>query len=134
MCARIVDSVIYLLFNSVVPATAEIGDGTVFAYRGIGVVLHRDSRLGSGCVIGQGVTIGSREGYVTTSETRCPTIGDNVYLAAGCRVLGGITIGENTIIGANAVVVRDVPSGSIVAGAPAKIVGATEPGYLAQRR
>jgi serine O-acetyltransferase len=51
-----------------------------------------------------------------------PVIGDNVYIAAGSRVLGGIKIGNDVIIGANAVVIKDVPDNCIVAGIPAKVI------------
>jgi len=131
---KLLQHLIFLIYNSYVPSTAQIGRGTVFAYGGIGVVLHSDSRIGEDCVIGQGVTVGAAEAYASSSPpTRCPTIGDNVYIAAGARLLGGITIGSNVIIGASAVVLHDVPDGAIVAGVPARIIGRTEPGYRARR-
>lgn len=71
--------------------------------------------MGMNCMVNQQVTIGWANGGV-------PTIGNNVWIAAGAKVLGPITIGDDVIIGANAVVVKDVPSHSIVAGVPAKII------------
>ena len=71
--------------------------------------------MGMNCMVNQQVTIGWANGGV-------PTIGNNVWIAAGAKVLGPITIGDDVIIGANAGVVKDVPSHSIVAGVPAKII------------
>ena len=103
--------------NSYIPCSASIGEGTVFAYEGIGVVIHSKAIIGKKCMIGQGITIGGRTGH-----GGAPVIGDNVYIAAGSRVLGGITVGNNVIIGANAVVIKDVPDNCIVAGVPAKVI------------
>lgn len=56
------------------------------------------------------------------SPVGVPTIGDDVYISAGARLLGDITVGDNVIIGANSVVISDVPSNSIVAGVPARVI------------
>ena len=85
-------------------------------YGGIGVVLHKNTIIGDNVAIGQGITIGRK------LSDGVPTIGDNVYISAGSRVLGDIIIGNNVIIAANSVVIKDVPNNSIVAGAPAKVV------------
>lgn len=107
----------YLLFNCSVPASCKIGGGTKFGYGGIGVVIHARSEIGSNCLIGQNITIGGRSGHYEV-----PRIGNNVEICAGSRVLGPITIGDNAIIGANAVVIKDVPENAVVAGVPAKII------------
>lgn len=107
----------YLFFNSSVPASCEIGKGTKFGYGGIAVVLHARTVIGKNCMIGQGVTIGGKSGWYEV-----PVIGDNVQISAGARILGPVRIGNNVIIGANAVVVKDVPDNCIVAGIPAKII------------
>lgn len=73
-------------------------------------------RIGNFCKIYQQVTIGY------SNETDAPTIGNNVIIYAGAKVIGGITIGDNVNIGANAVVVKDVPSNCTVVGVPAYIV------------
>lgn len=122
---------ILLLYNSYVPCTAQLGKGTVLAYGGIGVVIHANAVVGDNCVIGQGVTIGASEGYATWKPNACPTIGDEVYLSAGARVLGNIRIGNQVIVGANAVVLKDVADHEIVVGAPARVVGQTEADYRA---
>lgn len=106
-----------LIFNSSLPATAVIGEGTTFAYGGIGVVVHGNAVIGSGCVLGQGITIGGR-----SKNANVPTIGNNVYIGAGARILGPITIGDEVVIGPNAVVIKDIPSNSIAVGIPSRIV------------
>lgn len=72
--------------------------------------------MGKNCVIRQGVTIGTKN-----EDHDVPIIGNNVEFGAGCKVLGKIKIGNNVIIGANAVVLCDVPDNSIAVGIPAKI-------------
>ena len=107
----------YLLFNSSVPASCVLGKGTKFAYGGIGVVIHARAIVGENCLIGQNVTIGGKSGWYEV-----PIIGDNVEISAGARIIGPVKIGNNVIVGANAVVVKDVPDNCIVAGVPAKII------------
>lgn len=107
----------YLFFNCSVPASCEIGKGTEFGYGGIGVVLHPRTVIGNNCIIGQGVTIGGKSGWYEV-----PVIGDNVHIHAGARIIGPVRIGDNVEIGANSVVVKDVPSNCVVAGVPARII------------
>lgn len=107
----------YVLFNSSLPASCAIGKGTVLAYGGIGIVIHARAIIGRNCMIGQNTTIGGKSGW-----HEVPIIGDNVQISAGARILAPIRIGNNVIIGANAVVVKDVPDNCIVAGIPAKII------------
>lgn len=126
-------NLMFLIFNSYIPPSATIGRGTVFAYGAIGVVLHADAKIGLGCVIGQGVTIGAAEGYVSSEKHRCPTIGDHCYIGAGAKILGDVVIGDRCQIGAGAVVIRDVPSHAVVVGVPARVVGETPPEFLAIR-
>lgn len=111
--ANIIKSFIHFRFNSIIPYTAEIGEGTRFGYGGIGVVVHVKAKIGKNCVIGQNVTIGSRGNI--------PVIGDNVYISPGAKCIGG-KIGNNVVVGANAVVVKEVPDNCVVAGVPAKIL------------
>lgn len=87
------------------------------AYGGIGVVIHARAVIGENCVLGQNITIGGKSGWYEV-----PIFGDNVHVSAGARILGPVRIGNNVIIGANAVVVKDVPDNCIVAGVPAKII------------
>lgn len=108
---------IFLIYNSSVPASAEIGEGTHFAHGGIGVVLHERCRIGKNVVIGQQVTIGGRSGLYDV-----PVVEDNCYIGAGAKILGPIRIGANSEVGANAVVIRDVPPCCVVAGVPARVI------------
>lgn len=117
----IVPKIMYYLqrvfFKSSLPATCKIGRGTKLAYGGIGLVIHARAVVGRNCMIGQGVTIGGKSGWYEV-----PVIGDNVEIHAGARILGPIRIGNNVIIGANTVVVKDVPDNCVVAGIPARII------------
>lgn len=123
----------YLIFNSYVPPTASIGDGTVLGYGGMALVIHARATIGKRCVIGQCVTIGAAEGYASSETHPVPTIGDDCYLGAGAKILGGITIGDRCTIGANAVVLSDLPAGSVAVGAPARVVGNNPADYKAIR-
>ena len=114
---KFIELFIFMFYNSRVPLSAKIGEGTVFAYSGIGCVIHKDSIIGSKCTLGQGITIGGRG-----KRGSAPIIGSNVFIGAGARILGPITIGDNVIVGPNAVVIKDVKSNSIVVGVPARIV------------
>ena len=113
----LIKGIIFLMYNSSIPFECIIGANTKFAYGGIGVVIHKRAIIGSNVSIGSNVTIGGRSGHIEV-----PVIGDNVYLATGSKILGPIKIGANAIIGANAVVIKDVPSNTTVGGVPAKII------------
>lgn len=102
----------HLLHNSEVPFTASIGKNTIFAYGGIGVIIHAEAIIGERCNIGSGVTIGGDGDGV-------PIIGDDVYLSTGAKIIGNLRIGDGAIVGANAVVLQDVEPFSVVVGAPA---------------
>lgn len=114
---RLFRFLVFLLYNSDIPASVKIGEGTLFGHSGIGVVIHQKAIIGKDCIIGQGITIGGRSKNPTV-----PVIGDKVYIAAGARVLGPITIGNNVIIAPNAVVLEDVKDNTIVGGIPAKVL------------
>ena len=84
-----------------------------------GIVIHGNAKIGSFCVIRQGVTIGNK---TTTSPHEAPTIGDHVNIGAGAKLLGNIVIGNYVTIGANAVVLTDLPDYAVAVGIPAKII------------
>lgn len=94
----------------------KVGGGLVFPHYGCQII-HYAAELGQNVQIFQGVTIGTTRGKEGT-----PKIGNNVILFSGARVIGGVTIGDNCVIGAGAVVTKDVPSGCVAAGLPAKVV------------
>ena len=106
---------------------ATIAEGC-FIDHGMGVVIGETAVLGNNVTLYQGVTLG---GTGKERGKRHPTLGNNVVVGAGAKVLGNITIGDNVQIGSNAVVIRDVPSDSTVVGIPGRIVkhkGRTFPG------
>jgi len=96
---------------------AKIGKN-LFIDHGMGVVIGETAILGDNVTIYQGVTLG---GTGKEKGKRHPTIGNNVVIGTGAKVLGNITIGDNSYIGANAVVVRDIPPNSTVVGVPGRI-------------
>jgi serine O-acetyltransferase len=97
---------------------ARIGKG-VFIDHGMGVVIGETAIVGDSCLIYQGVTLG---GTGKESGKRHPTLGENVVVGAGAKVLGNIQIGNEVRIGAGSVVLRDVPSDCTVVGIPGRIV------------
>lgn len=98
---------------------AQIGRG-LFIDHGAGIVIGETSVIGDNCTIYHGVTLGGR-GHSKHTK-RHPTIGDNVLIGTGAKLLGNITVGSNANIGANAVILHDVPEGATVVGVPGKIV------------
>lgn len=97
---------------------AQVGQG-VFIDHGMGVVVGETAIVGDYCLIYQGVTLG---GTGKESGKRHPTLGENVVVGAGAKVLGNIQIGNNVRIGAGSVVLRDVPSDCTVVGVPGRII------------
>ena len=98
---------------------SEIAGGLYIAHPS-GTVIAVD-RIGRNCSIIASVTLGLR------NEHAFPSIGDDVFIGAGARVLGSVVIGDGARIGANAVVIHDVPAGATAVGIPARVVGAREP-------
>ena len=96
---------------------AAIGNG-LFIDHGMGVVIGETAVIGDNVTLYQGVTLG---GTGKEKGKRHPTVGDSVVIGAGAKVLGNITIGSNSYIGANAVVIKDVPDNSTVVGVPGRI-------------
>jgi serine O-acetyltransferase len=90
------------------------GPGLAIVHKGT-IVVYEDARVGRNCRIHHDVTIGRAQG-------RCAAIGDDVWIAAGAKIIGGVVVGDRAAIGANAVVVKDVPAGCTVAGVPARVI------------
>lgn len=110
--SKIIWRLIYILFSCSIPPSTKMG-GVEIAH-GIGIVIHQYSEIGEGTKIYQNVTIGS--------GTHGPKVGKNCLLGAGCCILGDITIGDNVKVGANAVVLHNVPSNSTVVGVPGIVI------------
>lgn len=103
LLSKILDGVNYLLHNSYIPGSCTIGKDTKIAYGGIGVVIHARAIIGENCLIGQGITIGGRNGL-----KEVPVIENNVYLGAGCRILGNVKIASNNIIAPNSILTKNI--------------------------
>jgi serine O-acetyltransferase len=97
-----------------IPLGTRIGGGLLLPHPN-GIVVHPDSTIGPNCLIFQQVTLGGAEGGA-------PHIGGHVDIGTGAKILGGVTIGDHAKIGANAVVLRDVPAFATAVGIPAHIV------------
>jgi serine O-acetyltransferase len=107
--------VLSILTGSDVGITAKFGTNFRLPHP-IGVVVHERAVIGDDCMFMQQVTIG------ILADHRVPTIGSRVYIGTGAKVLGHVTVGDDARIGANAVVLSDVPPGATVVGIPARIV------------
>jgi len=105
-----------------ISSRCALGPGIAFLHL-FGTVIYPGATLGKNINIGHFVTIGMKD---TGKYAGAPTIGDNVYIAPGAKIIGRIHIGNNATIGANAVVTKDVPEFAIVGGVPAKILGYAE--------
>jgi serine O-acetyltransferase len=103
---------------------ASIGEG-LFIDHGMGVVIGETAVIGDNCHLTQGVTLG---GTSTRHEKRHPTLGQNVQVGAGAKLIGAITVGDHARIGAGAVVVTSVPAYATVVGVPGKVVAYYDPG------
>jgi serine O-acetyltransferase len=116
--ARFVSHVSRFLTGIEIHPAAELGPG-VFIDHGMGVVIGETAEVGENVTLYQGVTLG---GTSLKREKRHPTLEANVVVGTGGAVMGAITIGQGTRIGAGSVVVRDVPPNSVVVGIPGKVI------------
>lgn len=105
-----------------IPLNCKIGGGLSIPHPN-GIVIHPAAEIGINCLIHQQVTIGTKR------DGKLPTIKGHVDIGAGAKILGGITLHEHALVGANAVVTRDVQSYEVVAGIPAKVVKKIHPNH-----
>ena len=110
----------FLLFGIEIGIQCEIGPGLYLPHT-IGTVIGA-FKIGRNAVIYHQVTIGAKEMDLGFTPEKRPIVGDNVVIGSGAKVLGGITIGNNVRIGANAVVVKSVSDKMMVGGVPARII------------
>jgi serine O-acetyltransferase len=100
------------------PYSVKLGRRVVIEHQG-GIVIHGRSVIGDDCIIRQGCTLGNR--YMDRPN-EAPVLGDRVNVGAGTKILGKVNVGNDTAIGANSVVIRDVRDGFTVVGIPARVV------------
>jgi serine O-acetyltransferase len=100
------------------PYTVKLGRRVVFEHQS-GIVIHGHTVIGDECIIRQGVTLGNK---TLDRPYDAPVLGKRVNVGAGAKILGAVNVGDDATIGANAVVVRDVPAGAVAVGIPAQII------------
>lgn len=118
---KLVSLFIRLVFSCQVSPGARLGAGTVLSYGGLGVVIHGSCVLGERVNVGTHVTLGGnfpRQGV--------PVVGNDVFIGTGAKILGPVTIGDGAVIGANSVVLADVPPRTVWVGAPARQIRALD--------
>ena len=118
---RFISNVSRFLTGIEIHPAAVIGSGVFFDHA-MGVVVGETAEIGEGCTIYQGVTLGGTSLY--KGAKRHPTLGRNVVVGAGAKVLGGFSVGDGAKIGSNAVVTKPVPAGATAVGNPARIIEA----------
>ena len=117
LAARLLSQLARAITGVEIHPGAQIGR-RFFIDHGMGVVIGETAEIGDDVLIYHGVTLGGRS---MQRVKRHPTIGNNVTIGAGARVLGPVHIGDRVQIGANSVVVKDVPAGAVATGVPAKV-------------
>lgn len=118
LAARIISQTARFFTGIEIHPGAKIGKG-FFIDHGSGVVIGETTEIGDNCLVYQGVTLG---GTGKDIGKRHPTLGNNVMVGSGAKVLGPFRVGDNARIAANAVVLREVPEGATVVGVPGRIV------------
>lgn len=106
-----------IVLGAAIKPGADIGPGLYIGHTGL-IRIHPEVKAGKDLSIGPGTILGEKG----LGGKGAPQLGDNVYLGVGCKVLGAVTIGNDAKIGANAVVVKDIPEGAVAVGVPAKVI------------
>lgn len=115
----IVEYIIRVIYASDISCRAKLGAGLSIMH-GHDIVIGSSVVAGKKLKIFNGVTLGNKD--TETLIVNQPVIGDNVVLGTGAKILGGLKIGSNSIVGANSVVIADVPENCIVAGVPSRVI------------
>lgn len=123
LIGRIISEISRFINGIEIHPGAQIGR-RFFIDHGAGIVIGETTVIGDDCLLYQGVTLG---GTGKERGKRHPTLGNNVIVGAGAKILGNIEIGDNVRIGAGSVVIKPVPSNSTAVGVPARIVGERKP-------
>ncbi len=118
LSARVVSQISRFLTGIEIHPAAKIGRGLLIDH-GMGVVIGETAEIGDDCTIFHGVTLG---GTGKERGKRHPTLHNGVFVGAGAKILGNVEIGRNAKIGANTVVLTDIPSGATAVGVPARII------------
>ena len=124
VAARVFAELTRILTGVEIHPGAILGTG-LFIDHATGVVIGETAEVGDDVTMYHGVTLGGTGG---DTGKRHPTVGDRVIIGAGAKLLGPIKIGDDSRIGANAVVVKEVPSGAVVVGVPGQVIGRSRPG------
>ncbi len=120
--AKIISRYLRLVYSCDISYRADVHPSVNFSHLGLGTVVGSGAVIGEGSKVLQHVTIGGRGDHRGPNGEAMPVIGKNVLIGAGACIMGPITIGDNASIGANAVVLHDVPAGATVVGIPARQV------------
>ena len=121
MLAKLIEKLIHRWCYCEISTTADIGPGFRI-FRPFGLVVGTDVQAGRNLTLSMDVVLGGNIGKQRPDGREKPILGDNVNIAAGCKVVGPINIGDNCLIGANSVVISSLPSDSVAAGVPARII------------
>lgn len=113
--AKLISILVRLVFACQISPGVRIGSNLTLAYGGLGIIIHGDAVIGDNVSIGAHVTIGGNMG-----KGGVPKVGNRVRIGPGAQILGPVTIGDDVIIGANAVVLVDIPEGTTAVGVPAR--------------
>jgi serine O-acetyltransferase len=120
-CSRALFTAVRNFYGIEIPFSASIGRRVIFEHQH-GIVVHGNSVIGDDCIIRQGVTLGIRR---MDRLTEAPVLGRGVNVGAGAKILGRVFVGDNADIGANAVVLEDVPARALAIGIPARQISRT---------